>query len=63
MTSAATLAILDASPEDWKSDRVRDRLATIVGGEWGDDPDAHDDGVEIPVIRVVDIRGKCLRMH
>lgn len=44
------------SPGDWRVYRIRDRLCGIVGGEWGDDPDAHDDGVEIPVIRVADIR-------
>jgi len=45
------------SPGDWRVDRLRDRLCGIVGGEWGDDPDAHDEGVELPVIRVADIRG------
>ena len=45
------------APPAWRVDRVRDRLRGIVGGEWGDDPDAHDEGVEIPVIRVADIRG------
>lgn len=44
-------------PEGWSIDRLRDCLDSIVGGEWGDDPDAHDEGVEIPVIRVADIRG------
>lgn len=51
------LSIFGESPKDWPIDRIRDRLASIVGGEWGDDPDAHDDGVLIPVIRVADIRG------
>ena len=50
-------SIFGASPHTWRIDRIRDRLGAIVGGEWGDDPDAHDDGVEIPVIRVADIRG------
>ncbi len=45
------------SPTNWPVDRIRDRLGAIVGGEWGDDPEAHDEGVEIPVIRVADIRG------
>lgn len=49
-------SIFGQSPVDWRVDRIRDRLCGIVGGEWGDDPDAHDDGVEIPVIRVADIR-------
>ena len=49
-------SIFGQSPGEWRVDRIRDRLCGIVGGEWGDDPDAHDDGVEIPVIRVADIR-------
>lgn len=50
-------SIFGQSPGDWRVDRIRDRLCGIVGGEWGDDPDAHDEGVELPVIRVADIRG------
>ena len=50
-------SIFGKTPVSWRIDRIRDRLAAIVGGEWGDDPDAHDEGVEIPVIRVADIRG------
>lgn len=49
-------SIFGQAPGDWRVDRIRDRLCGIVGGEWGDDPDAHDDGVEVPVIRVADIR-------
>lgn len=44
-------------PAHWEVDRIRDRLERIVGGEWGDDPDAHEEGVLLPVIRVADIRG------
>ena len=50
-------SIFGQSPGDWRVDRIRDRLSGIVGGEWGDDPDAHDEGVVLPVIRVADIRG------
>ena len=42
---------------DWPVDRLRDHLGQIVGGDWGDDPAAHDEGLEIPVIRVADIDG------
>ncbi len=48
---------LSEVPARWCVDRIRDRLGEIVGGEWGDDPDAHDEGVKLPVIRVADIRG------
>jgi len=51
------ISIFGDSPNEWPIDRIRDRLTSIVGGEWGDDPDAHDDGILIPVIRVADIRG------
>lgn len=54
---ASERSIFGDSPEHWSIDRIRDRLTTIVGGEWGDDPDTHDEGSEIPVIRVADIRG------
>jgi type I restriction enzyme, S subunit len=54
--SSSDSSMLGQSPGNWRVDRIRDRLCGIVGGEWGDDPDAHDDGVEIPVIRVADIR-------
>ena len=52
-----TQSIFGDSPDDWNVDRIRDRLNAIVGGEWGEDPDAHDEGIVIPVIRVADIRG------
>lgn len=55
-TSTET-SIFAQSPGEWCVDRIRDRLCGIVGGEWGDDPDAHDEGIELPVIRVADIRG------
>jgi type I restriction enzyme S subunit len=54
---AVETSIFGDSPASWHVDRIRDRLHGIVGGEWGDDPEAHDEGVEIPVIRVADIRG------
>jgi len=54
---ADEVSIFGSSPNTWRIDRIRDRLGAIVGGEWGDDPDAHDEGVVIPVIRVADIRG------
>ena len=54
---ATQQSIFGESPATWHVDRIRDRLDGIVGGEWGDDPEAHDEGVEIPVIRVADIRG------
>src|SRR5438094_525440 len=50
-------SIFGDAPANWHVDRIRDRLDRIVGGEWGDDPEAHDEGVEIPVVRVADIRG------
>jgi restriction endonuclease S subunit len=50
-------SIFGVSPSGWQIDRIRDRVGKIVGGDWGDDVDAHDDGVEIPVVRVADIRG------
>jgi type I restriction enzyme S subunit len=54
--TALDASVFGQSPIDWRVDRIRNRLSGIVGGEWGDDPDAHDEGVEIPVIRVADIR-------
>jgi restriction endonuclease S subunit len=45
------------APSDWQIDRIRDRIGPIVGGEWGEDPATSDDGVEIAVVRVADIRG------
>ena len=57
VNTANEVSVFGESPADWTVDRIRDRLAPVVGGEWGDDPGAHDDGVEIPVIRVADIRG------
>ena len=51
------VSIFGQAPETWRIDRIRDGLGAIVGGVWGDDLDAHDEGVEIAVIRVADIRG------
>lgn len=50
-------SVLGYSPNNWVVDRIRDRLLPIVGGEWGEDPNLSDDGIEIPVIRVADFRG------
>ena len=55
--AANDVSVFGTSPDDWTVDRLRDRLAPVVGGEWGEAPDAHDEGVEIAVIRVADIRG------
>jgi type I restriction enzyme S subunit len=57
VSKADEASIFGQAPETWRIDRIRDRLGPIVGGEWGDDPDAHDEGVEIAVVRVADIRG------
>ncbi len=53
----AEQSFFGSSPGDWNVDRIRDQLGAIVGGEWGDDVDAHDEGIQIPVVRVADIRG------
>jgi type I restriction enzyme S subunit len=50
-------AIFGPVPAHWTVDRLRDRLEPIVGGDWGEDPDASDDGTVVPVVRVADIRG------
>ncbi len=54
--TSSELSVFGAAPDGWVVDRIRDRLVSIIGGEWGDDPDAHDEGILIPVIRVADIR-------
>ena len=56
-TALPETSIFGHQPADWVVDRIRDHLDSVVGGEWGDDPDAHDEGTLIPVIRVADIRG------
>ena len=50
-------SIFGTSPKGWYIDRLRDRLSRIVGGEWGEDPATSDDGIDIVVVRVADIRG------
>ena len=50
-------SIFGISPKGWHIDRLRDRLSRIVGGEWGEDPATSDDGIDIVVVRVADIRG------
>ncbi len=45
------------APNGWRIDRIRDHLGRIVGGEWGEDPAESDEGTEIAVVRVADIRG------
>ena len=59
MKENATLqcSIFGISPKGWHIDRLRDRLSRIVGGEWGEDPATSDDGIDIVVVRVADIRG------
>jgi type I restriction enzyme S subunit len=50
-------SILGVVPAGWQVDRIRDLLVSVVGGEWGDDPDAHEEGELVRVARVADIRG------
>ena len=44
------------NPQSWKVDRLKDCLDTVIGGEWGDDPDSDSDGEELVVLRVADFR-------
>ena len=55
--NAIDRSVFGWAPPDWVVERIRNRFDEIVGGEWGDDPDANDEGVVIPVVRVADIRG------
>ncbi|TWT71516.1 restriction endonuclease subunit S [Crateriforma conspicua] len=42
------------SPNDWKVDRLKDCLDSIVGGDWGDEPGSDVDGRDLVVLRVAD---------
>lgn len=50
-------------PKEWKIDRIKNRLNMVVGGEWGDDPGADSEGVDIVVFRVADIQGICVKRN
>jgi type I restriction enzyme S subunit len=41
----------------WQIDRIKDRLTSVVGGDWGNDPAEDPAATDIAVIRVADIRG------
>lgn len=43
-----------SSPNDWKVDRLKDCLDSIVGGDWGDEPGSDVDGRDLVVLRVAD---------
>jgi type I restriction enzyme S subunit len=47
---------LDGSPADWKTDRLKDCFSSVVGGDWGDDPDSDAEGRDLVVLRVADFK-------
>lgn len=42
-------------PAHWSLVRIKDMTRQVVGGDWGDDPDADTDGEVITVLRVADM--------
>lgn len=44
-------------PEHWKVDRIKDKTFSIVGGDWGNDPESDKPGVDTVVLRVADLDG------
>lgn len=42
---------------DWPIERIRNRIESVVGGEWGEEPDYNPQALNIAVIRVADISG------
>lgn len=47
----------DPLPCGWVTDRIRDRLRRVVGGDWGADPGSADELVDVVVVRVADMDG------
>jgi len=54
MTQSQVSEWSDGSPPTWKVDRLKDCLSSIVGGEWGDDPESDVEGQDLVVLRVAD---------
>jgi type I restriction enzyme, S subunit len=44
-------------PEHWNIDRLKDKFFSVVGGDWGNDIDSDEDGIDITVLRVADLDG------
>lgn len=49
------LDYLPKYPSHWQLDRIKDKTTTIVGGDWGDDPDSDAVGENVIVLRVADL--------
>lgn len=54
MTESQVREWLDGAPSEWKIDRLKDCLSSMVGGEWGDDPESDAEGQDLVVLRVAD---------
>lgn len=54
MTESQVMEWTDGAPSEWKIDRLKDCLSSMVGGEWGDDPDSDAEGQDLVVLRVAD---------
>lgn len=48
---------LGAIPSHWKADRIKDKTLSLVGGDWGSDPDSKDEGDPVIILRVADLEG------
>ena len=44
-------------PSHWKADRIKDKTLSLVGGDWGSDPDSKDEGDPVIILRVADLDG------
>ena len=44
-------------PSHWKADRIKDKTLSLVGGDWGNDPDSKDEGDPVIILRVADLDG------
>lgn len=50
----ATKAWSEGSPKEWKVDRIKDCLTSVVGGDWGEEPYSETEGEDLAVLRVAD---------
>ncbi len=61
MAEQNSIAWTGGSPSEWKVDRLKDCLDSVVGGDWGDEPGSDIEGEDLVVLRVADFSGDTVK--
>jgi len=48
---------LDNLPEHWEVKRLKNKIISNIGGDWGAEPESKQEGINVAVLRVADLDG------